>query len=193
MRVGDQEGPELDEESVVARAQDGDVAAFEQLVDLYQGPLFRLALRMLDDRGEAEEIVQETLITAWRQLPSLESPGAFGGWAYQVATNRCLDRLRQRTRRRTDVVDSVDLDHDHAADDRWGNPQVQTIRNTRAEHLARLITELGDAQRACWLLREIHGRSYAEIATTLSITETAVRGRIARARQQLAEGMTPWR
>lgn len=193
MVVDDQERPELDEASIVARAQDGDVAAFEQLVDLYQGPLFRLALRMLNDRGDAEEVVQETLITAWRRLPLLESPGAFGGWAYKVATNRCLDRLKQRTRRRTDVVDSTDLDQVHAADDRWGDPQVQAERDTRAEDLAGLIAELGDSQRACWLLREVHGRSYAEIATTLGITETAVRGRISRARKQLAEGMTPWR
>lgn len=193
MVVDDQEDLELDETSLVARAQDGDITAFEKLVDLYQGPLFRLGLRMLDDRGDAEEIVQETLVTAWRRLPLLESPGAFGGWVYKVATNRCLDRLKQRTRRRTDVVDSADLDHGHAADKQWGDPQVQAERDSRTDALAGLVSGLGDQQKACWLLREVHGRSYAEIAATLGITETAVRGRISRARKQLAEGMTSWR
>ena len=89
--------PDLDEGSIVARAQDGDLAAFEHLVLTYQSRLFRLAYRMLNDRGEAEDIVQETLTTSWRGLPMLADVDAFGGWIYRLATNKCLDLLRKRS------------------------------------------------------------------------------------------------
>ena len=89
--------PDLDEGSIVARAQDGDLAAFEHLVLTYQYRLFRLAYRMLNDRGEAEDIVQETLTTSWRGLPMLADVDAFGGWIYRLATNKCLDLLRKRS------------------------------------------------------------------------------------------------
>ncbi len=181
---------DLDQDTLVARAQDGDLDAFERLVDLYSGPLFRLAVRMVNDREEAEDIVQETLIAAWRRLPMLEHPGAFGGWAYRVATNRCLDLIKQRSGRKTDAVDADTMDRvDHGG----AGPEQLAERSAQANDLERLLMKLAPVQRACWLLREVHGRSYAEISGTLSVTEGAVRGQISRARQQLAKGMIAWR
>jgi RNA polymerase sigma-70 factor (ECF subfamily) len=189
--VGATDDLDRDEWTVVARAQDGDLDAFERLVDRYQRPLFGLALRMLDDRGDAEDVVQETLITAWRRLPLLTSPGAFGGWVFKVATNRSLDVLRRRASRRTEVM-ADDVMARVAVDD-TDQPAAAAQVGAAQDDLARLLHTLTDEQRACWLLREVHGRSYGEIAATLGVTETAVRGRLARARQQLAEGMQPWR
>src|SRR5512141_3376315 len=101
---------DLDEGSIVARAQDGDLAAFEHLVLTYEYRLFRLAYRMLNDRGEAEDIVQETLTTSWRGLPMLADVDAFGGWIYRLATNKCLDLLRKRSAHAENCIHPEELD-----------------------------------------------------------------------------------
>ncbi|WAP52104.1 RNA polymerase sigma factor [Arthrobacter sp. ATA002] len=180
----------LDEATIVARAQDGDLSAFEQLVERYQGRLFRLAYRMLDDRGDAEDVVQETLTAGWRALPSLDCSAAFGAWVYRTATNRCLDVLRRRSAHPEASMDPAGL---------WPVLAVPSADPHRAAELAaeleclsRALAALPPGQRACWLLRELHGRSYAEIGTALGISTVTVRGRLARARENLAEAMIQW-
>ena len=181
--------PDLDEGSIVARAQDGDLAAFEHLVLTYQSRLFRLAYRMVNDRGEAEDIVQETLTTSWRGLPMLADVDAFGGWIYRLATNKCLDQLRKRCAHAEDIIDSEIMDSMPGArartvSARW-DPAHEAEWSAEQDGLAALLNTLPPAQRACWLLREMHGRSYAEIGVTLKISPTAVRGTLARARHQM--------
>jgi RNA polymerase sigma-70 factor (ECF subfamily) len=188
---------DLDETTIVARAQDGDLEAFGYLVDAYQGRLFRLAYRMLQDRGEAEDAVQETLIASWRKLPLLTSPRAFAGWVYQVATNRCLDVLRKRSACREDVRSAADLhpeaDTGFHDSEGHGDPGYEAEISAQMHSLAGVLNTLPADQRACWLLRELHDCSYTEIAAILKISESAVRGRLARARHHLAEGMNQWR
>jgi RNA polymerase sigma-70 factor (ECF subfamily) len=187
-----------DEGSIVARAQDGELAAFEHLVLAYQDRLFRLAYRMLEDRGEAEDVVQETLATSWQALPMLADVDAFGAWVYRMATNKCLDVLRRRSAHGESVTDP----------DRIGSlaqalpgrrapggtdPAHEAEWSAQQNVLAAVLGTLPPAQRACWLLREMHGRSYAEIGATLKISPTTVRGMLARARHRIAEGMSQWR
>ncbi|MEU2159509.1 RNA polymerase sigma factor [Streptomyces sp. NPDC059544] len=177
----------LDDATLVVRARGGDTRAFEVLVRRYQGPMYRLALHMLAGRGDAEDVVQEVFLTAWRRLPQLRDDTAFLGWLYRATTNRCLNLIRARR-----PVAEADLDSRESVD-AAGAPE-------RAAQVSEQLTALGEAlkrltpeQRACWLLREVHGRSYMEIAGATGTTQTAVRGRIARARAQLAEAMAPWR
>ncbi len=186
---------DLDEGSLVALAQDGDPAAFEDLVAAYQGKLFRLAYRMLNDRGEAEDAVQEVLTASWRGLPRLHNADAFGGWLYRMATNHCLDVLRRRARHPEPCVDvmqweGVNGDGVAPAED---DPPSATEAAAKMHALTALLQSLSAELRACWLLYEIHGRSYAEIAAALEISQGAVRGRLARARHHLAEGLEQWR
>ena len=98
------------EATTVARAQDGDTDAFEQLVRSYEADLFRLGFRMLSDRGEAQDAVQDTFVLAWRRLPSLLDPAAFRAWIYQLMTRRCLNILRVRIRRHTGVSSGPDFE-----------------------------------------------------------------------------------
>jgi len=180
-------GFRLDDTTLVIRAREGDVGAFEQLVDRYQTPMFRLAARMLAGRSDAEDVVQEVFLAAWRRLPELRADAAFAGWLYRATTNRCLNLLRVQ-RARTDV----DLDQ---AESTWpqGEPERAAESAAAAAALTAALQQLTPEQRAAWLLREVHGRSYAEIATILGTSVTAVRGRIARSRTELAEAMQPWR
>ncbi|MBL1076425.1 RNA polymerase sigma factor [Nocardia sp. 2] len=149
--------------------------------------MFRLADRMLADRAEAEDVVQDVFLTAWRRMGQLQDDAAFTGWLYRVTTNRCLNVLRARTPAAEvdpETTESVRTDTrpDHA---------VQV--NGQLKALTAALGELTPEQRACWLLREVHGRSYEEIGEIVGANVTAVRGRIARARVQLAEVMKAWR
>lgn len=189
--------PDLDEGSIVARAQDGDLAAFEHLVITYQDRLFRLAYRMLNDRGEAEDIVQETLIASWRGLPMLADVNAFGGWIYRLATNKCLDVLRKRS---THVENITDPDEVRSVTEpgatrapAGADPAHEAEWSAQQDGLTLVLNTLPPIQRACWLLREMHGLTYAEIGATLKISPTGVRGSLARARHQITEGMSQWR
>ena len=186
--------PRPDEAVLVAQARDGDLPAFEYLVALYQGRLFRLAYRMLRDRGDAEDVVQDTLTAGWRVLPTLQRGEAFGGWVYRTATNRCLDILRHRTTHPQDLPGTENLAGVPGTEQagRGADPHHTAEVAAEWETLRRALSLLPADQRACWLLREVHGQSYAEIGAALRITPQAVRGRLARARDHLAAAMTQW-
>ncbi|MCQ1994160.1 RNA polymerase sigma factor [Arthrobacter sp. zg-Y1171] len=187
-----------DEAALVALARGGDLPAFEHLVAIYQRRLFRLAYRMLRDRGDAEDVVQDTLTAGWRMLPTLNREEAFGGWVYRTATNRCLDVLRHRTSHPQDLPGADPL-ADAAAvatardSDREADPHRTAEVAAELDALRRALSLLPADQRACWLLREVHGQSYAEIGAALRISPQAVRGRLSRAREHLSAAMTPWR
>ncbi|WP_410666931.1 RNA polymerase sigma factor [Amycolatopsis sp. cmx-4-68] len=177
----------LDDVTLVSRARDGDVRAYEQLVLRFQGPLFRLAVRMLAHRGDAEDVVQEVFLNAWRKLGQLGEDAAFAGWLYRATANRCLNAIRARRPR-------VDVDLDAAESPRADlQPERAAQVSAQLTALNAALAQLTPEQRACWLLREVHGRSYEEIGEVVGVNVTAVRGRIARARAQLAEVMQPWR
>lgn len=181
----------LSEATLVSRAQDGDAAAFEALVRAYEGELVRLGYRMLSDVGEAQDAVQDCMVLAWRKLPALADPQAFHAWVYQLMTRRCLNLLRSRSRRPTTLAAGTDLAWDQrpdASDEPAQQAQVSGLRHGLTVALAKLPAE----QRACWVLHQLHDLSYPEIAYAIGVPVSTVRGRIARARQQLAKGMTPW-
>jgi len=183
-----------DEATVVARAQDGSTAAFEMLIDHYQTPLFRYAYRILGDRGNAEDVVQETFIAAWRGLPTITTAAAFRGWLYQIATRRAFDALRAR---RPQVEwPGEDEDPPSSVNAKQGShddPAQLAVQMAQFEALQQALTTLPPQQRAAWSMQRIDGLSYDEIATALSLPVSTVRGRIARARQTLAERMASWR
>lgn len=185
--------PVMDEASAVARAQDGDLDAFEALVDRYQAPIFRLAMRLLRDRAQAEDVAQDTFVAAWRKLPTLVEPAAFRGWLYQVATRRSLDVLRRR-RPQQPLDDELEAEPVGAAGQgQAADPALTAVRNAELADFRRVLAELPDELRTCWMLKELDGLSYAEIATALHLQPSTVRGRIARARQHLGMRMQPWR
>ncbi len=161
--------------------------AYEQLVQRYQGPIFRLAVRMLASPGDAEDVVQEVFLTAWRNLANLHADAAFVGWLYRSATNRCLNVIRARHA-------TVDVDLAQQESRGVGSRPERTVEvSEQLAAVTEALQRLTGEQRACWLLREVHGRSYEEIAQAVGVTTTAVRGRIARARAQLTEMMASWR
>lgn len=179
--------------TLVEQARDGDVGAFEALVDRYQVPIFRLVLRIVVDRTEAEDIAQDALITAWRRLDGIADPARFRPWVFQIASNRALDVIRERDRKASDSLDADSGLHERIPASAEPGPERAAITQAQWQTLSQLVAALPPRQRACWVLREFDEFSYTEIGHILHMTEAAVRGQLARARMALAEGMVAWK
>jgi RNA polymerase sigma-70 factor, ECF subfamily len=176
----------LDDATLVVRAREGDITAFEALVRRYRLPVYRIAVRILTDPASAADTAQEAFISAWRRLDEIKAEQAFAAWLYRIAVTRALSALRT-------LRPQVPLDESVATPDRSPGPEEQALANGLAVALRRALDRLTPEQRACWVLREMEGMSYEEVATILHTTPDAVRGRLHRARPQLAEDLKPWR
>ena len=179
---------DLDDAVLSARAAEGDDEAFALLVHRWSPPLLGLAYHLLGSVPDAEEAVQDAFIRAWRRLPEFRGDAAFGTWMYRIATNRCLTVLRAR-------ASSVPLDAvpEAMAHDAAGEPERAAETEAATQALSKALAALPPEQRACWVLRELHGLSYAEIAQVTRMSESTVRGRLYRARRTLVREMAAWR
>lgn len=175
--------------TMVRRAMDGDVRAFEWLVDCYHGPLSSLCRRMVRDKQEAEDILQETFLTAWRRLDSLRDPARFKPWIYRLASNSCIDLIRGRQARQSIPTDTVQM-REVAAQSPGPERRAETA--AAIDDLERVLGELPPEQKLAWVLYEMQGESYGQIAEILKVSEGSVRGRIHRARRAIVVGMKGW-
>ncbi|MEW1718083.1 sigma-70 family RNA polymerase sigma factor [Streptomyces sp. NPDC093109] len=181
--------PDRSDDGLLAvRAGEGDEEAFETLVRRHGPVMLQLATRLLGSRTEAEDAVQDAFVNAWRKLPEFRGESAFRTWMYRIVTNRCLNQLRAR-RPATDL-DSVP---EPAAPEHQSSPARVAESHAATRALAEAMAGLSPEQRACWVLRELHGQSYENIAETVGISLQAVRGRVFRARRYLTEAMSAWR
>jgi RNA polymerase sigma-70 factor (ECF subfamily) len=176
----------FDDAALVVRAREGDGTAFEALVQRYRGPVYRIAVRILADPGGAADTAQEAFVTAWRRLHEVRAEQAFAAWLYRITVTRALSTRRT-------LRPSVPLDELAAAIDWFPGPEERAVADELAAALQRALNNLTPEQRACWILREMEGMSYEEVATVLRTTPGAVRGRLHRARPQLAAELRPWR
>lgn len=171
---------------LAGRAADGDVRAFEVLVRRH-GPLMRAyASRVLGSTIESDDIVQEAFITAWDQLPTLKDLGAVRSWLMRITSRRAIDRIRARR----DHAPLEDWDAEAPASD---TPHQRVEASSQWDMLSAALGRLNETQRHAWLLREMGGYSYDEIADELKIPPSTVRGLLARARRTLMEEMEEWR
>ncbi|MFJ9623150.1 RNA polymerase sigma factor [Streptomyces sp. NPDC101181] len=182
------QGAPPDDALLVVRAGEGDEEAFEVLVRRHSPVMLQLAARLLGDRTDAEDAVQDAFVSAWRKIPEFRRDASFHTWLYRIVTNRCLNRLRSRR-------PSADLDSvpEQAAPDHQASPARAVESRAAAHALTKAMADLSPEQRVCWVLREMQGLSYEDIAATVGISLQAVRGRVFRARRHLTEAMSAWR
>jgi RNA polymerase sigma-70 factor (ECF subfamily) len=173
-----------DDAQLVTRAQAGRLDAFEELVRRYRQPIYQVALRMLGDAADAEDATQDAFVQAWRNLAGFRADAAFSTWMYRIVMNRCLNVLRSR--RRTEPLpvgrEAPASRPDRIAEARW-----------EVEDLKLAIARLSPEQRAPFVLRELEGRSYQEIAEVLELSVPAVKSRLHRARLEVLAAMRGWR
>ena len=177
------EGDAADAPQFLERLRAGDARAFEALVTTHQHRVFGVALRMLGNAAEAEEIAQEAFLRAHRSLPEFRGDSRLSTWLYAIVSRLCLSRLASSDRRV--VADSEEILL-RIADPR-GGPEVGAERGELESALHRAIAELAEERRVVVILRDLEGLSYEEIASALSLELGTVRSRLHRARMDLKD------
>jgi RNA polymerase sigma-70 factor (ECF subfamily) len=172
------------EQAWALAAQKGDSAAFFNIVDVYQQPVYNLCYRMLGDAAEAEDGAQETFLRAYTKLHTYNPARKFSSWLFSIASHYCIDRLR---RRRYQIISWDDLPPWRWLPANEPQPEEVTLKREADERLRRLLDALPADYRAATILRYWHDMSYDEIAETLDTTVSAIKSRLFRARQMLAQ------
>jgi RNA polymerase sigma-70 factor (ECF subfamily) len=178
----------MNEESLVRQAQTGDIAAFNRLVVQYQELVFNVAYRIMGDPAVAEDVTQETFITAHQSLRTFRG-GSFKSWLMRVATNRCYDELRRRKRRPQSSLDELMDENESFAFLRSPNdgPEAHRQRVELALVIERCLKDLPDDQRIVTVLGDVEGYDYQEIATITKVSLGTVKSRLSRARAKLRD------
>jgi RNA polymerase sigma-70 factor (ECF subfamily) len=174
------------ESEFVARVLTGDRAAFDRLVDAYTARVYTHVYRMTRNREEAEDVVQETFLRAYRSLARFDRMRPFRNWLYAIATNLALNALRARQRRGQFVALDFDVD---AAEIETGHDDARAtvMRGDMASRLAQAIGMLPPQPAALVHLHYMEGMSIREAAETLKMTEDAAKVALHRARKRLRE------
>ena len=180
---------------LVERVQHGDKRAFELLVIKYQRKLMRLVSRLVRDQAEAEDVVQEAFIKAYRALPQFRGDSAFYTWLYRIGINTAKNYLVTQNRRAptstvADAEEAETFDDGHQLKD-INTPESMLATKQIAETVNLAMDALPDELRMAITLREIEGLSYDEIAEAMGCPIGTVRSRIFRAREAIAEKLRP--
>jgi RNA polymerase sigma-70 factor (ECF subfamily) len=174
----------------------GDRLAFTEMVEAYSPQIYRLGLRMLGNQQEAEDVLQETFLNAFRALPEFEGRSSLSTWLFRIAANQALMKLRRKT------PDFVSVDEPLGAEP--GNefprqledwcclPEEDFMTAEAQAQLDRAIYKLSPALRAVFVMRDLQGMSITETSEVLDISESAVKTRLLRARLQLRESLSQY-
>jgi RNA polymerase sigma-70 factor (ECF subfamily) len=168
----------------INQAVNGDDHAFGFLVERYQRPVYSLCYRMLGNSRDAEDASQESFIRAYMHLKKYDPNRSFATWLLSIASHYCIDRIRKR---QLPSVSMEALPAEIIADRNVPNPEAKFREGFRKELIQNLIMELKPLDRAAVILRYWHEYSEVEIAEALNITVSAVKSRLYRSRQALAE------
>ena len=173
-------------EAALAKARRGDSEAFRELVERHSRSVFRLAFRMTGNEQDAEDVVQESFLRAYKQLGRFESRANFGTWLYRITANCAVDLMRSRQARH-DMSRGESLDADVPGPDRMahGAEIERTVQGA--------LTGLSPLERAAFTLRHYEGRSIDEIATTLGLGTSAAKHSVFRAVRKLRLALDPLR
>ena len=177
-----------EELAVIRRVQNGDVNAFETLVSAYEKNVYNLALRMMGNAQDAEDMAQEAFLKAYNSLPSFRGDSKFSVWLYRIVSNVCLDQLRKKSKRPTVSLSMEDEDGEETQldlPDTAQSPEEMLEKKLTREAVRRGLAQLPEDARQILLLREIQGLSYEEIGETLGLEPGTVKSRIFRARKRL--------
>jgi RNA polymerase sigma-70 factor (ECF subfamily) len=182
------------EQALVAALKAGDRAACAMLVKQFSPRIYRLALKLMGNSNEAEEVLQETFISACQHVQQFEGRSGLGTWLYRIATNAGLMRLRRRQPEVISLDELVELEDGEMAPRQlvgWGwNPEDHVLSAELRRVMDEATAALPETLRATFILRDIEGLSTAETAEALGITEAAAKVRLHRARLQLREHLS---
>lgn len=175
-----------DEAVWLEQARKGDKDAFGHIIEAYQGPVFNLAYRMLNNAMEAEEAAQEAFIRAYTRLESYDPTRKFSTWMLSITSNYCIDIIRKRRA----ILLSIDeplAPHPALMSEKSAGPESQMVHGEQEDLVQTLLAELSEEYRQAVVLRYWYDLSYEEIAEMMDTSVSAIKSRLFRARRQLAE------
>ena len=170
-----------EERALVERCRRGELGAFEELYRAHAGRLFSLTCRMVGNPADAEDLLQEVFLAAHRKLDTFRGESALGTWLYRLAANLCLDYLRSRAARTSQVTDSLD-------DEPWipdAGSRGLAERTVSKMDLERALALLPDGCRAAFVLHDVEGLEHGEVAAVLGIAEGTSKSQVHKARRRL--------
>jgi len=174
---------------LIKKAQQGDSNAFGELIAAYEKFVFNVACRMFGNAQDAEDIAQEALIKAYKNIDKFDFNSSFSTWLYRITTNTCIDEMRKRKGKETYSIDNEDEEtglslqiKDTAPDASEKVMQQETVSEVR-----KAIDKLSEEHKMVIILRDIQDLSYEEVADTLGINVGTVKSRLARARKNLKD------
>jgi RNA polymerase sigma-70 factor (ECF subfamily) len=174
----------------------GDRAEFARLVETYYELIYRLANKMLNDPQEAEDILQETFLKAYRYIDGFDGRSSLSTWLYRIATNEALMSLRRKkldTVSMDETLDTMEGEVEPVQIVDWCClPEAELMSAEAQARLNQATEKLPATLRVVFVLRDIQGLSTREVAEVLSLSETAVKTRLSRARLRLREDLSDY-
>jgi RNA polymerase sigma-70 factor (ECF subfamily) len=178
-----------DDRKLVGRCQEGDPAAFEELVRKYQQTIFNLVYHYMGSRNDVEDVAQKVFTKIYFSLPKFDLQRPFFPWLYRIAINQCYDELRRIRRQKTHTFSELSLEETGSIEKlirQHVAPQIpDEDRQEMQVILRKMLNQLPDQQRLAIVLRDLEVIPYSEIAKILKCTEQAARLKVFRARARL--------
>ena len=180
--------------AAVALARDGDSEAFRALVERHSRAVFRLAHRMTGNASDAEDVVQETFLKAYRQLSRFESRANFGTWVHRIAVNCSIDLIRARPHREAghDAADLEQFGAAGTAEPGLPSPERLMLSAEVQGRISDAMTSLSKMERAAFVLRHFEGQSIDEISRALGLKTNATKHSIFRAVKKMRQALEPF-
>lgn len=186
-----------EDRALIARAQQGDVAAFRRLVERHQRRAFAIALSLVRDENDARELVQDAFLRVFRGLNSFQGGSSFFTWLYRIITNLSIDLIRKPGRQLADI-DEARFESDESQEAEFpllsrvdGSDPVDVVRRREiAGRLQAALDALPPYHRGVIVMREIEGLSYEEMATAMGVSKGTIMSRLFHARQKLQRALS---
>jgi RNA polymerase sigma factor (sigma-70 family) len=175
-----------EDSQLVALSQEGDLAAFNALVDTYQGQVYNLCWRMLGVRQAAEDAAQEAFLSAYLNIRRFRGP-SFRAWLFRIAANAATDELRRRRRRPQVSLETPISNRETALDlpDPSAGPEESALRLEQTRHIQAALLTLPREQRLTVILSDVQGLSYEEVGQAMGSSLGTVKSRLSRGRARL--------
>jgi len=170
-----------EDRALIERCRKGDLAAFEEIYRAHSPRLYSLALRMMGNPADAEDMLQEIFLSAHRKLEGFRGDAALGTWLYRLATNQCLDYLRSRAAKTSQVTGTLD-DEIGLAD---AGSRGIADRTVASIDLERALALLPEGARAAFVLHDVQGLEHREVAEVLGVAEGTSKSQVHKARLKL--------
>ena len=186
----------LDDRILIERAQEGNRAAFQVLVERYKKKIYAVAFDMTGDHHDAEDISQDVFLKAFRSLTRFRGRASVSTWLYRMTVNTCIDRSRKKAwkaiKPKGACIDDNIYPHGEQGHDRLSHPEKEYEKTLLQQHIRQALDSLTQRERSVFVLRHYHALPLKEIAECLHVSEGTIKSTLFRALKRLQKKLAPY-